>query len=57
VNEAGRRGFEPHCPLQILSVPFGDGGNPSPLGEENLYTVAMRRCQLGAHTKVILKFS
>src|SRR3972149_6491924 len=38
-----------------VNVPFGDGWNPSPLGEEKFINVAMRRYQLGAHTKTDLK--
>ncbi len=41
--------------IQTFSVSFGDGWNPSPLGEEKFTVVAMRRYRLGAHTKTDLK--
>lgn len=38
-----------------VNVSLGDGRNPSPLGEEKFIHVAMRRYQIGAHTKTDLK--
>jgi len=41
--------------ISLISVPIGDGWNPSPLGEEKIINVAMRRYVLAAHTKSDLK--
>ena len=41
--------------FSVISVPFGDGWNPSPSGEEKFIHVAIRRYRFGAHTKTDFK--
>lgn len=39
---------------RFLVFLFGDGSNPSPIGEEKIKLFAMRSYRLGAHTKTDL---